>query len=140
MNKIVDINRDEGMASILHSHLYSTTHGRPYSDHRHNIELYPIFEGPKTNIVNINSCSIRLPASGRWFLYGMNCPAISMVRLPIVTSWTSLEDYGNATKVDIRTILHETRKLIPRGAIYILKNPKQTSLPTGFSSASTTSA
>ena len=48
MNKIVDINRDEGMASILHSHLYSTTHGRPYSDHRHNIELYPIFEGPKT--------------------------------------------------------------------------------------------
>ena len=132
MNRIVDINREQEMASILHSHLYNTVHGRPYSDHRHNIELYPMFDGPKTSIVNINSCSIRLPASGRWFIYGMNCPAISMVKLPLVHTWTSLEDYGNTHKVDIRLILHETRRMIPRGSVYVLKNPKQSNFLFAF--------
>lgn len=125
MNRVVAIDREKEMASILHSHLYTTINGRPYADHRHNIELYPFFSGPKTNVVTINSCSIRLPASGRWFVYGLNFPAVSMVKLPLINTWTSLEDFGNTTHVDIRIILKETRRLIPRGSVFILRNPKQ---------------
>ena len=125
MMTLVNPDREFEITRSLNTHVFHTVHGRPHHDYRHNISLYPVFQGPKSNVINVNSTSIRLPSSGRWFIYGMHCNAVMDINLPMGDSWVSLEEYGNETHVDIRPVVVETRRVVPRGSVHILKNPKE---------------
>ena len=118
------IDKELEMSKSLCSYLYSKVNCRPYSEYRHNISLFPLFQTPKSNIVNILSTSVRLPAMGRWFLYTIEDNQIMDIKLPIDEEWTCVSDFCNYTKVDMRFILTTNGKLIPRCFIYVIKNPR----------------
>ena len=133
---VKEIDYETELTKILNSYIYHNVHCRPYSEYRHNIQLFPLFPTTQVNIVNIASASTRLPASGRWFLYTVENNAIVSIKLPLGKTWTVLGDYydtrqkkmitGYCTSsgVDIRVVLPINGKCIPRHCVWILKNPK----------------
>ena len=108
---------------------------RPYSEYRHNINLRPIFATVKSNVVSIRGMSLPLPTSGRWYLYYVDDTVLMDVRLPNTTEWVCLADKTNKKgkvtgfcsehKLDIRLVIDSTGCCIPRGYVYVIKNPSE---------------
>lgn len=120
---------EDGIQSSVFDYISHYISCRPYTEYRHNINLKPVFSSLKTNITLVRGQELRLPMSGRWYLYYVDNKVLMDVKLPDQKKWVCLADrdgkegFCTQHKMDIRVVVGSTSKCIPRGYVYVIKNP-----------------